>query len=43
MLGLGNNLLKMATKVLAVIRRYWQDEHDLWEAAGNVWEQETGV
>ena len=43
MLGLGNSLIKAAIQVTAVIRRYWEDEHDLWEAAGNVWEQETGV
>ena len=40
-LGLASLLTTFATKVTAVIRRYWEDEHDLWQAMGDVWEQQN--
>jgi len=40
-LGLASLLTTYATKVAAVIRRYWEDEHDLWQAMGDVWEQQN--
>jgi hypothetical protein len=36
-LGLGASIATLT----AAIKQYWEDELGLWEASGNVWEQET--
>jgi hypothetical protein len=40
-LRLASTLLSFATRVTAVIRRYWEDEFDYWQAMGDVWEQQN--
>ena len=40
-LGLVNFITTYATKVAAVIGRFWEDEHDFWGAMGDVWEQQN--
>ena len=40
-LGLGASLSALAVTIVAAIKQFWEDEHGLWEASGNVWEQET--
>jgi len=40
-LGLVTSLSSTVARVAAVIRRYWQNEFDLWQAMGDVWEQQN--
>jgi len=40
-LGLVNSLTSYVARVTAVIRRFWQNEFDLWQAMGDVWEQQN--
>lgn len=40
-LGLGISISAIAATIVAAIKQFWQDELGLWEASGNVWEQEN--
>ena len=40
-LGLGASLSAIAVTIVTAIKQFWEDELGLWEASGNVWEQET--
>jgi len=40
-LGLSKTLLTFANVIAAAIGRFWEDEFDMWQTAGNVWEHET--
>ena len=40
-LGLGASLASLAVTIVAAIKQFWENELGLWEASGNVWEQET--
>ena len=40
-LGLGASIAALALTIVITIKQYWEDELGLWEASGNVWEQET--
>ena len=40
-LGLGASIVALAATAVAAIKQYWENELGLWEASGNVWEQET--
>ena len=40
-LGLGASIAALAATVVAAIKQFWENELGLWEASGNVWEQET--
>jgi len=40
-LGLGASIAALAVTIVSAIKQYWEDELGLWEASGNVWEQET--
>ena len=41
MLGLGNNLMRAAMKLVALITGKWDTDHDYWEAAHSPWEDKT--
>ena len=40
-LVLGASLASLALTIVAAIKQFWENELGLWEASGNVWEQET--
>ena len=40
-LGLGASLASLAVTIVAAIKQFWENGLGLWEASGNVWEQET--
>jgi len=40
-LGLVNFITTYSTRVASVVKSFWEDKFDLWEAMGDVWEQQN--